>query len=56
MYILEASPECRQLAEKVPIPIAWTKPEENKPIWAALSSPSPQETALLEYYEKELVC
>lgn len=56
MYIIKASPEIRELAAEVPIPIDELRPVAERQIWIAPSPPSLQETALLNYYDKELVC
>lgn len=55
MYIIEASREIRELAVKVPIPIEDMRPVPERQIWMTSSSPSPEETALLDHYYAELV-
>ncbi|KAK5203626.1 hypothetical protein LTR41_010653 [Exophiala xenobiotica] len=54
MYIIEASHELRELAIKVPIPIEDMRPVPERQIWMTSSSPSPEETALLDHYYAEL--
>jgi hypothetical protein len=56
MYVLEASPEIKELARKVPIFIEDLRPVQEQPhIWSAPTFSSPEEKVLLDYYDTNVV-
>lgn len=56
MYVIKASPEMKELASQVPIFIEDLRPVVEQPyVWAVSMSSGPEERALLDYFEINVV-